>query len=636
MSQYSTLPFLFDRPSFAYMNISLGNPPYIPPVNAPPDILNLMPVIVSGLIIEIQNKAASNYLRMFMYNQMSVNSYRNSDFDKLTRGTVDFILMLLANRSFPTPEAALNFTIEKMCMLFCGAIVYNYPSIRQYLDQNTINNAEILSAEYSNLGLEIERFKSNQQMVYGQRPQQFNRMAVSNVDQYSGGQLNSFVSTGGSKSNIGSKWASDVLQEKAQQSSLQQPFPIKEEINYVKTPGEFTRVNPGFVEELVSESTAVWKPIDYDKFYFPAHDVVTTQLFYRLDPAGKIIDVIRKRRDEPIMDEERHRINTVFGITPSKYVYADNNAVVNDMDTALSTAYTTVGTKKEVEFVNDDGITTKTFVDSVPSVERSLETAWANLEIARLMHTSEIVPDIYRTQVVVITYTISNTDDEVFLKMYCNASSFIALANIMKNTINNVGIEFWCKCNARMTALVNRLLKEDLAIPKISIDDFVQDIGELIVYLDTTHGSNIRNAFLRNQSNYISKCMMILDESYNYEDESNKLANRINGNEGNDGVEQTKAYITFLSTEYSLTYINITSFDLRIDLNDVVSARVDYEASPFLYSILDAMFSELDHRNDHFNKCLIKTKDGKIISCTRGLINPMSYMMTYVEDCILI
>ena len=622
------LMYPVDRMIYAPLPLTLNNPPYVPQYSGANFIQGMVPIIAAATAIEVQNKASTTHLRMFMYNQMSSSNYQNAFFDKLVKNVIDYIVAGVMNGRAPNVEGALNYSVEKICTLFAANNVRNNPALSQFLDQasmaavqSAINEIQLVDNEINNMYMQLQNqmqqnYQQPMQQNY-QQPMQNNQSYRNNLDTSTSTVFNNtgFNNTGNvNRPNAGGgKYAADVIQQKAVNTMMNADSVI---VNlFDVTPEASSNPESKVNKVLAKDSTAVWRFINSDKLYFPAYDILNTELYYVLDNNGKVIDVLREDRSTKLMDEERHKLNTVFGPIPEKYKFKDPELIESNLLVAVNGVNNETLNKDKIDDVN-------IFVDKSVSLESSLTCAWNSINLQRATTAKDRLPDVYRAYFIISNSVISDSDDTYVIAEYSAAESFIELAEKFNKYINKVGIEFWTLCNSKMTIMINRILKEELSLPNLSIDDFVLDIDELITHIENKYGRFIKNMFLKYQSNFIKSIFYIMDSEYEIDDIKYKMLEHV------EKFVDTGTIVTNLYSEYSLTYINVTSFDLSIDLSNSVAAKVDERASPIIFKLLEGMFKDADARGTPFIRCLLKTNDGRIISCVRGLLNESCYLMT--------
>src|ERR1700756_3849588 len=118
------------NPERGPMQIALNNPPCVPQFQAPAFMNDLIPVIAAAIALDIQNDAQKSPPRMFVYNLVSRNGFQNEIFAGLVMGTVDWVLMALAERKFQNPEQAAQAFVPKMVEMFIAVQIMSYQQLQ--------------------------------------------------------------------------------------------------------------------------------------------------------------------------------------------------------------------------------------------------------------------------------------------------------------------------------------------------------------------------------------------------------------------------------------------------------------------------------------------------------------------------
>jgi len=641
-----------DRLLLPPIQIGLNNPPYVPNNYVGPNwMMQLVPVVAAGAAVEIQNKTSSQSpLRIFMCNQMAVNYFANQEFDNLVKIILDYIVLGVQNRVYANPEVAVQDAVSRVCELYCANNLAIYPHLGQMLNQQTAAVASMAINEYRNMIAQVESMRvqmrssqypqqpqypqqqfqqpqyPQQQFQQPQYPQQqFQQPQYPQQPQFQSNAPSVFSQQPNRPSNVsksvsgGGKYSRDILQQK-QTPDLSQPFTPRAT--------EMTQSAP-VVAQAVSSIVPVnlsgikWRPLKHEHYY-PVTNILTHELYYNIGSDGNVSGVFTKPRESKLMDEERHKLITVFGTVPEPFKFENSDTVfvkLTESHNKVQIASSTI--QAEPEKIIDPEITT--YINGKTLVKSSLADAWTNLNVHRLQSfefTGGEVSKIYRGYYIVANTIISTHDDIAVLNEFSATKTFEALSRKMLELFNNSSLEFWTQCNVRMTALINRLLKEEMGIPGVSIENFVTDIVDLINHIGTEFGDVIFNSFLKHQDKYIKTVMLNLHDNHSYYDPECTLP---------DSDDPASPHCTYLATEYCLTYIDYSVFDLGINLADNLSAKLEYGTCSFLYGLVNSINAANIARESEFSRNLIRTKDGRVISFCKGLIDDSSYLLTLVE-----
>ena len=119
------------------VNVQVGNPPFLPQIPVPGELQPYYKLIVSLLLIEVQNKATVNAARMYAFNLMAMNGFQTQEFANLTLRAVQLIDAVLRTTNNIGIEAAIQELIPDLVGKYCLAMVGDTTDLMQFLDPNT-------------------------------------------------------------------------------------------------------------------------------------------------------------------------------------------------------------------------------------------------------------------------------------------------------------------------------------------------------------------------------------------------------------------------------------------------------------------------------------------------------------------
>ena len=619
------LPFSPDQQQFQYLNINLNNPPAVPNYQGDQRILPMVPVVAAATAMEIQNNAQKNNLRMFMANQYFHNNCQNREFHELVIAIVDYMVLGLMSHRYPNEEVAMQQVIPMMVELACAVNAQLFPALGRYVQNSQATQAAI-TAFHGVVG-EINQFKN--QMIGGGRgnPNWNTAMAPANPSwggnnapgyvpaalQYTAPTRNYEMShgsartiatntggsslfrsdqNGGMRPNIpnargGTKYNDHVQGNlpKAETSSIwdtdlpgssvaiSQPIKARE----IKM-----QTNARVIEILAKESGLKWKPTPKQP-YVPAFDPTIQDLVYVVE-GTTILEAKIVNKAQPLMDYQLHELSTVFGNTVKETDFTNRVETIN----AISTSIKNINDAAEMlskDDSNKDDPKIVTFIKKEQIAATSLQEAWFITEIDRRQAIDGTIPDVYRSYATVAYPIVADKDEKDVVEYYGMADTFLELYRRLKASVNDLDPELWNLFNRRMTKLVNRLLKQDLSIPNLSIDSFALDIEDLTNHLVNTYGKTVYDAFVKHQKAFIQSTFLTL-----YPDTSEYFTNMyLDGKEFNAGVPK----ITYLASKYSLTYLDCSSQELGLELSQTVAAMVTEEATPIVHELLKGLVEDI-------------------------------------------
>lgn len=123
------LPYDPTRLDSRPMMYDLHNWRQTPNIRISPQIDRYLDLIAMETANEVSEKANSNALRIFHYNMMSDNEFRNPNFDRLVQFVAEFIEMLVLTRRIGHPEDDLINNINAAVSLHSCKQVLDYPEL---------------------------------------------------------------------------------------------------------------------------------------------------------------------------------------------------------------------------------------------------------------------------------------------------------------------------------------------------------------------------------------------------------------------------------------------------------------------------------------------------------------------------
>lgn len=632
------LPFSAERQEKQFLNLTLNNPPYVPQYDGMRELLPLVPFAAAFCAMEIQANCGRNPLRTFMFNQYSENSFANKQFEDLVKLSLDYAALALINRVHSNPEEAIRDASLRIIEMLC-AINVSIPAFRdleRYIDPNVAPQISASITEFHNVVDRITRAKQPQ-TSYGQNYQipqsQYggnsnmggnfgsNRTSGPTVNPGSGALFsgNGRASTPSAPANDFTMGSSKYVGNR--NNPVAQPFVPKGYADMITEKPAV--VVPSIRKIKASETDIKWTPTA-DAPYYPSFNPYNQEIIFNVDNFNKILSVNVVDKEGKDMDYNRHRTSTVFGKPPTGMGFGNPiaaNVPLLKGAKSLNIAAQTIGINPEPE--NDPNISI--FIKPAMMVETSLHAAWLNGDLSRLEKTKDGEPPFaYRAFAHIAKPNISNRDESHIVDDCRFAETFLTLKDILNNYSSKMSPGLWGIINKKMTEIINRMLKQNMSIPNLSIDSFTADIEELIDYLGTEFGSVIKDAFLKEQKQFIYSAFKPTESGLLDDLTVFLLEGRVF-----DGVEEP--VLTYISCNYCLTYLDCLSFELDIELSKDVSSMVTKVNTPLLHGLIENMFENEDVRITTHDRYLIKTNDHRILECSRGLIGEGIYLVTLVE-----
>lgn len=655
------LQAMTQSPQIQFLNLTLNNPPYIPQYQGDPYLAQMAPTVAAALAMEIQQNAQKNPLRMFMFNQYGQNAFANADFDALANATLDYIALEMTNRRYRSAEDAAQVCIPQMCEMMCAVNLRIVPGLENAVDPSMVNAIRNTIGTFDQIAAGINAMKAQTQMRpaatgWGQQPQQQGgwgqqqqmapRGGFSNTQQvnqnvgnhawrnsgpaagqmtggtsslFQGGNTNTGpVSTGAGASVSPGKYGATAAQE-----VVSQPFTPRKEMP-VNTQAPASAA-PSFipstpVEVLASSGEIKWKP-SAQWPYIPAYVPSSQDLFFTRHPDGSVEPIV-KQKEAASMDYDRHATQTSFGPVPKGFDLSNAQKTMSDIEQGIKQLN---GATEQLAANKPVTPEITTFVKKQTILDTCESSVWLTGAIERMMAPDGKIPSVYRVYASIADPLISQKDETESINNFGKSSTFIELREKLNAAIPEISAELWGTANLKITSAINRVLSQNLSIPDLTIDSFVADIEDLINHLGNKFGDVIQSAFLKNQRQLINA--MFQDFGAAAEDLAN---NFLDDRKFADGVQPK---ITFLASNYSMTFLNCVAHELDIGLAQGVAVAVTKELAPIVNELLVGLFKDADARGDTFLRHLIRTNDGRILEASRGYIKITGdfYLLTLIK-----
>lgn len=661
------LPFSADGPERGPFNLTLNNPPFVPAqYNGPQPIANILGLICAAAAIEIQQNANKNPLRTFMYNQYSRSEpanappFNNPEFAMLIEAICEYIVLEMNSNRYADVEKAAQNCVPQMCEMLCAINLRVFPDLEAYVNQNVVQTLRNTIAKFDETAQRIKNMRSGNNGWNNNSNSGNNGWGGGNNwgnsnqggwgNNQGGGSQNRWNNSGGnswnttgakpstggntslfnsddrrsstnSGSGVGGKWASE--------SPLKQPYEQRQV--KAKEPEvihqEEQQNQP--IEASLASGLIKWQPSN--RFpYIPASAPTVGEIWLRKHPPTReypngLVEPFLKEKDSN-MDFDKHATGHVFGPVPRSLDISSAAATMSKIDQGVRKINNTVAmteTEKAAPEVT-------TLVNQAVMLETSLESAWLAGALKRLTSPTGELPDVYRAYAKIAQPIITGVDMTDVIKNFGQSKTYIELREKLQASIDEKTIPaLWGEINHKLTVLVNRILQQKLALTgsdgqAITIDSYIADIEDLIQFLGKEFGQNVQQAFLKNQKDEIHSVFLTLDEKNASVVTDNYLADMI-FSEGN------KPVITYVASDYSLTYLNCLSYELDIDLAKGLGTLITEAVTPVANAMLSGLFDDINERGNSFERHLITTNDGRILEAARGYLGDKNFLLTLVK-----
>jgi hypothetical protein len=625
----------------------------------------------------VQDKQRQNPLRMFMFNQMAANHYQNPDFARAVGCVLDLLgLMIMQNNSINI-ELAVNEAAVKVAELLCAANLRDFPDLNQTITQQDAAAAQELLVAFDQIGQSIQQAKqqASQFQPAFQQPRMMNGGLPASWQQQPQAQVQSWgtaphraglLNTGvralpSAPRTVVQPLTNDVADVSERASYLRQPFARAQAAAAVQQAVVDDRqpVVPAYLEvpeeqapvvavgELVDPASGLlkWKPTQTQP-YLPAYQPSKYSLRYVQESDGSVNYILIEK--DPMDYDQHATTSSVFGAVPRNLELHDSadvlrrlhNDVARISEAPRTPAYVDVVAQPVAEGEEPAKIKVRASDQWVRDI--SEDTAWLQVNRDRLLAAEEdgleVVPDVYRRWVILGELSVAEVDETEHVSNYAQAKTFLELREKLKGSVDEVSPGLWDIVNTRLTKMVNRVLRLNLSVGDISIDSFVEDVGEVEEALRTHYGEAAVTGFSKYQRELIQRTFCSPQDAICLGFESEFRGWFLPEVEGETQSELAPK-ITFVKSRYSYTQLSARAHELDLAIDPKAPNAVFRESAPVLHDLIkqifeDAAEAEADWLNAPwlFDRHLIRTIDGRVFEASKGFLgNQVHYLLSLVK-----
>lgn len=378
-------------------------------------------------------------------------------------------------------------------------------------------------------------------------------------------------------------------------------------------------------EQLVEANTTKWKP-SAEMPYPIAYNPVTTKMFYRIEN-GKTIPVPAKNEINMI-DYDRHNIVTLFGHVPDNLpVVKDNGELTRDLAQAVRAA------SEESDNVDQQGERVEEAMGlRAILTSSSLETAIQDVRTEMLLKIDRKNPPmVFQAYAQIYTPIIGEATEYDLLRKFADSSSYIELREKIRSAGATASPELLTEVILRLTELMNTILHKQLSIlpSEVTVDDFVQDLDDLLGLLKNAYGENVQKAFLKDQSVRIKELFGFPDVTT---DGGKELQAALTENALTAGWDERedKPAFTFFGPTVRLSILNILSHDMLLSGLSNVGNILTKQQHPALFDLAHQVFTA-DNNGQQVGRQLVITKDGRILELFEANLVKGGYLVSLVK-----
>lgn len=672
------LPYRTDAYERQPVQYPPGAPPTVPAIQVPPEIQAYLPHIASELATEASMTARETPLRMFCFNLLSYNNWVNTEYAELVSDVAFNAALDLRKGLAASVAQILPMKVADGYRLWISAKLHQYPELKSQLTPQMVDATLNYLGIYNALKQEILMMKNNLglngsmpvmgygqpqyapqyavQAQYPQPPMQQPYMGQYPPQGYGAppGMMYPPRAPEYGSSVYGPQGASQAAMNRFQpqdtQTRLGAPTAPTAGLNAptVNQAAYFDRYNsqvqsaqqrhyqpspsvPTPVMEtppMMQYTREDWIP-SIQQPYRMLVDTFRYETYYERN-GDTVIELI-KPLENP-MNREQHAISLLGksfpldGVLRQEQIYSAGKDLAAIQRRDLEDV---INADNMADIENIDVI--QTYVDTTWAVDALLEDAILRTRLAYRKHRQTATGcGIYRSFA-----TIARAVDT--LESYSTAFNDVmeqrTLLDVAKklrsiglvcadvtgdNADRHLDMALYCyEIDSWLTETVNRFLKHNLSLKQLSIDSFTDDIADLRPYLQDHFNSNYATAYDRFEYDLLGRRKMnpVDDEALQSLKESF------------DVKEEDGFTLSFIPVNYSLTYVDVVSKELRLNLQPDESLLIQERQTPVMYELASSLFNQMEAwPYIAFNNLLI-TKDFKQYRLYKGYLGIDSYLI---------
>lgn len=597
------LPYRTDVAIVPVVQYPPGQPPAMPSIVPNPLVAPYLAEITSAIVNELGLKAYSNATRLFAYNALSDNNWRNQRMDRLVEFVCDTIAQNLTDGKIASPQQGLHDTVAQCVTMTVSSMIFEFPDLKVNLPpavlDAAIQNVQVMNdlQTKSNVNKGMNMYPQQQmpvpaQMQPGQQPMvyvdQFGRpytydqqgravyvqppapqgypqqMPVQPmgypqqmpmqpmgyqqpIQQASGrwSQAQPGTQSFGTPANVGvaQPQQPQVYDRYARQQSTQQPVAPQQ----IPAP-----VEP--VKDLTKDD---WRPSE-EQYYRISFDPTRYRAVYRRTPSGNVVEEIEK-----IMDRDKHR--TVLG-----GVKLPTNIEEEAIEEAVA-AIERRSAYKSVPVPTKEALMVTNFLDEAIN-DGNVERLDCKLTTYRVV-AQVCSPVVLVEDVAEYLAAFSTCAD---LTTLCNRLKATASAFDQWNTLDEK-LDYLLRIDNFLTQTVNNFLHNELSLDKLSIESFADDYLDLRRYLAKTYGDRYGMALQAFDKEAMSGLFQPIASDTRDTLESNVT-----------GSSSASTFVSFVPYAVSITYTGLCSRDINV--NEEQARMLQADSQPVLYNLAESLF----------------------------------------------
>lgn len=534
--------------------------PYQPPQQLIPNVqlsqnmAPLAPLVAGYLVLELQNNAQKNPLRVFLYNLTSQNGYQTQKYQQMFLGIAEYAEYIATTQSGRiSPEQAIQKAAQEICAIMTAVALQEFPNLAQAinLDQQGLMEAQKLLQHYNAVTQELDRFYNPQPQGfqnYRGAPQQGNVASFGTMGNNGGFQQNRGYQPVRQGNPVASQasgmWADNTPPSRrwddykptskdaggslkprsAARKGVVEDIMLGEQPqnNHVVNRAYRSQVQPEPVQpapqakpqpqgpEIRPAATSGWK-VDFkqDQPINIVFDPTQFVLMHKRDEQGRVTEYLERKK--PGMDYNDHELDPKF--KPKAEPLAENGEIVPHWDMVASMADVPADVSVDVS----DEAALKDL--PTPRVVEELIIAHSAAEAEVKAQATLLGKDILLSDLDVYEFAYNRAmpfllEDNLIgaFKSLESSTSLLAVRSHLNALQDRVPEALFTEIDRRLTRGVNEALLCNMQIEDFTIDSFMEDLGDLLEVIEQTskYGDAIASKLDKSASQLVKRCLKVL------------------------------------------------------------------------------------------------------------------------------
>lgn len=596
------LPVPFEYPLVPVVQYDPMVPPCIPSLSVRPSVQHILPMICSAVCNEAGMRSVANAARLFCYNLLVNNHWHNDHFSEVVKLTADIVAKNYEKGHLRMPESGVQEAANQVLILYTSSLLFLYPDMKAKVSPQILDAAFQNVPTFNNLKQEIFNMHNHPSLPYGHpQPQGYpqgpgmqpmQQYPVQGMPQQYQGGMPPGMHPGMVPGGI-SPQQQFMMQQQQQAAMMQQQQMMAHQQAMMQQAGGGYPQPPqqqpqqswansgGNGGNSLSNNTpgAVVDSVRQDRFFTrtmgnPQPEPVTQPPVQQPPPQPATQPI-----QEPVMKQENLEIEKGSEMERAKHQITFMGDMYSMDSLARSTQYQS-SVEKMAEEVATDGRDDSFCVQESIVMTSSLEEAIVSGRMEQHKRHKDYTDfSTFRQFVSVNPPVFSNQEISSYMKALSKSTSFATMVVKMKSMASSLEskkkdeaaytvsvISFLKQIDNTMTKLVNNFLSTKLRL-KLSIDSFVEDAGELDMYLLKKYGQVVAQGFSKFETETINTIFENNDPAI------------ILGQDLPEGL-----HVAALSIHHSITYVFMTDRELGYVISEGTVA-IQESVAPTLFKI---------------------------------------------------